>query len=172
MVTVVVPIVVMGVSGCGKSTVGTALAHRLGVAFLDADDLHSPGSIAKMTAGNPLDDADRRPWLNRVGSWLSAHPDGAVVACSALTRGYRDLLRMHCPDTVFLHLTGLTALITQRLRTRSGHFMAPELLSSQLRILEPLDDAERGVTVDIDRPIDQLVSLCVELLPPGQQNLA
>lgn len=171
---VVVPIVVMGVSGCGKSTVGTALARRWQVPFLDADDLHDPGSVAKMAAGRPLDDADRLPWLARIGTWLGTHPDGAVVACSALTRGYRDLLRSHCPGTVFIHLTGPPGLIAERLAHRTGHFMPPALLPSQLRTLEPLGDDEAGGTVDIDGPIDHLVARCVglvALLPARQQDL-
>ena len=99
------PIVVMGVSGSGKSTVGAALAQRLGVPFADADDFHPPANIAKMTAGIPLDDDDRYPWLDAIGHWLAEHcGDGGVMSCSALKRKYRDQLRKHCPQTEFVHL--------------------------------------------------------------------
>src|SRR6059036_2190173 len=96
------PIVVMGVSGSGKSTVGAALAQRLRVPFEDADDLHPPENIAKMTAGHALDDHDRHPWLEAVGRWLADHPDGGVMSCSALKRAYRDQLRHHAADVQFL----------------------------------------------------------------------
>ncbi|EUA40010.1 carbohydrate kinase, thermoresistant glucokinase family protein [Mycobacterium avium subsp. avium 2285 (R)] len=105
------PVVVMGVSGSGKSTVGVTLARRLRVPFVDADTLHPPANIAKMAAGTPLGDDDRRPWLDEVGEWLAAHRDGGVAACSALKRAYRDRLRAHCPDVAFLHLSGSAALL-------------------------------------------------------------
>ena len=105
------PIVVMGVSGSGKSTVGAALAQRLRVPFADADDLHPPANVAKMTAGQPLDDDDRYPWLEVIGEWLADHPDGAVMSASALRRKYRDQLRRHCPAVEFVHLTGSPELI-------------------------------------------------------------
>src|SRR3954467_12617618 len=100
------PIVVMGVSGSGKSTVGAALGQRLRVPFADADDFHPEANIAKMTAGHALDDADRAPWLDSIGEWLANHPAGGVMSCSALKRAYRDRLRTHCADVVFLHLAG------------------------------------------------------------------
>ena len=101
------PIVVMGVSGSGKSTVGAALAQRLGVPFADADDFHPAANIAKMTAGIPLDDDDRAPWLDAIGFWLAQHCySGGVMSCSALKRKYRDQLRRHCPVTEFVHLSG------------------------------------------------------------------
>ena len=101
----------MGVSGSGKSTVGSALAQRLRVRFVDADTLHPPAHIAKMTAGEPLNDDDRYPWLEKVGEWLADHRDGGVVSCSALKRNYRDRLRMCCPRVEFLHLSGSRAAI-------------------------------------------------------------
>src|SRR6185295_16924163 len=100
------PIVVMGVSGSGKSTVGAALAQRLRVPFADADDYHPAANIAKMTAGHALDDDDRKPWLETIGNWLADHPDGGVMSCSALKHVYRDQLRSHCPSVQFLHLAG------------------------------------------------------------------
>jgi gluconokinase len=151
------PIVVMGVSGSGKSTVGAALAHRLGVPFVDADSLHPPVNIAKMTAGQPLSDDDRRPWLQRVGEWLAKHHDGGVAACSALKRDYRDQLRAHCPAIEFLYLRGTPELIEHRLSTRSGHFMPAALLRSQFEALQSLGDDERGVTMDASQDVAAIV---------------
>jgi len=143
------PIVVMGVSGSGKSTVGSALAQRLRVPFLDADTLHPPANIAKMAAGEPLNDDDRHPWLEKVGEWLADRRDGGVVACSALKRKYRDQLRAHCPRVEFLYLRGSTELIGRRLAARSGHFMPPALLQSQFNALEPLGADECGVVINL-----------------------
>ena len=143
------PIVVMGVSGSGKSTVGSALAQRLRVPFVDADDLHPSANIAKMTAGEALDDDDRYPWLEEVGRWLAAHRDGGVVACSALKRKYRDQLRSHCPGVEFLYLSGSPDLIGRRLAARTGHFMPGALLQSQFDALEPPGPDERRVVVNL-----------------------
>ena len=147
----------MGVSGSGKSTVGAALARRLGVPFVDADTLHPPASIAKMTAGEPLDDKDRYPWLENVGEWLAGHRDGGVVSCSALKRKYRDQLRAHCPRVEFLHLSGSPELIGGRLAARSGHFMPAALLRSQFDTLEPLGVDEAGVTLDAGQDADAII---------------
>lgn len=147
----------MGVSGSGKSTVGAALAQRLRVPFVDADTLHPPANIAKMAAGEPLDDDDRRPWLDAVGEWLAGHRDGGVVSCSALKRKYRDQLREHYPQVVFLHLAGSPALIGGRLAARTGHFMPAALLRSQFDALEPLGADEAGVTVDVGQPVDAII---------------
>ncbi|OQZ91036.1 gluconate kinase [Mycobacterium alsense] len=155
------PVVVMGVSGSGKSTVGAALARRLGVPFIDADTLHPPANIAKMAAGEPLTDDDRRPWLDRVGEWLAAHRDGGVVSCSALKRTYRDRLRAHCPPVTFLHLRGSPELIGARLAARLGHFMPAALLRSQFDALEPLGADEDGMTVDAGRGVDAIVAAFV-----------
>ncbi|KLO41683.1 gluconate kinase [Mycobacterium nebraskense] len=130
-----VPVVVMGVSGSGKSTVGMALAQRMRVPFMDADTLHPPANIAKMAVGEPLDDDDRYPWLDKVGEWLAGHRDGGVVGCSALKRKYRDRLRALCPQAQFLHLAGSSALITGRLSARAGHFLPVALLRSQFEAL-------------------------------------
>jgi carbohydrate kinase (thermoresistant glucokinase family) len=142
-------VVVIGVSGSGKSTVGAALARRLAVPFEDADHLHPPANIAKMAAGEPLTDDDRYPWLDKVGEWLARHPEG-VMSCSALKRAYRDRLRRYCPVARFLHLDGRPELIAARLAARPGHFMPASLLRSQLDTLEPLGADEPGVVIDID----------------------
>src|SRR6187402_119125 len=151
------PIVVMGVSGSGKSTVGAALAQRLRVPFADADDFHPEANIAKMTAGHALDDDDRRPWLDSIGEWLAAHAEGGVMSCSALKRTYRDQLREHCPDVDFLHLAGTPEVIGRRQASRPGHFMPASLLASQFETLEPLSADERGLSIDVDQDIDSIV---------------
>jgi carbohydrate kinase (thermoresistant glucokinase family) len=141
--------------------VGTALARRLAVPYLDADALHPPANIAKMTAGEPLDDDDRYPWLERVGEWLAGHRDGGVASCSALKRKYRDQLRSHCPGIEFLHLAGSPELIGGRLAARSGHFMPAALLRSQFDALEPLGVDEAGATVDAGQGVDAIVDAFV-----------
>lgn len=153
------PIVVMGVSGSGKSTVGAALAQRLGVPFADADDFHPPANIEKMTAGIALDDDDRYPWLEAIGRWLARRCDtGGVMSCSALKRKYRDQLRRHCAQVEFVHLSGSPEVIAARQASRAGHFMPPSLMASQFATLEPLQADERGVTLDIDHDIDSIVA--------------
>lgn len=158
------PIVVMGVSGAGKSTVGAALAQRLRVPFADADDLHPPANIAKMSEGRPLDAADRRPWLEKVGEWLAAHPDGCVMSCSALARTYRDQLRRHSPNAYFLHLCGTPELIGRRQAGRTGHFMPGTLLRSQFDTLQPLAGDEAGAAIDVDGSVASIVDRCVSRL--------
>lgn len=155
------PIVVMGVSGSGKSTVGAALAQRLRVPFADADDFHPPANIAKMTAGHALDDTDRFPWLEAIGEWLATHPDGGVMSCSALKRKYRDQLRRHCADVEFLHLAGSPEVIGRRQASRPGHFMPPSLLASQFQTLEPLEADESGTVIDVDQNIDSIIDTYV-----------
>jgi gluconokinase len=157
------PVVVMGVSGSGKSAVGAALAQRLRVPFADADDFHPPANIAKMTAGHPLDDNDRYPWLEAIGEWLAEHSGGGVMSCSALKRKYRDQLRRHCPDVEFLHLSGTPEIIGKRQASRPGHFMPASLLASQFATLEPLEPDERGTTIDVDQNIDSIVDDYVSL---------
>ena len=150
-------IVVMGVAGSGKTTVGGALAARLGLPFADADEFHPPANVAKMAAGRPLDDSDRLPWLHALGEWLADHPHGGVVSCSALKVDYRDLLRTHAPDLTFLHLAGDADVVTARVAARTDHFMPASLVSSQLELLEPLRADEAGVVADLTRPVDDLV---------------
>jgi gluconokinase len=153
------PVVVMGVTGSGKSTVGAALAQRLHVPFADADAFHPQANIRKMSAGEPLDDEDRYPWLDAVGEWLARHRDGGVMACSALKRKYRDQLRAHCASTVFLHLSGSEELIGGRQASRLDHFMPPALLKSQFDTLEPLEPDERGVAIDVGQSVDAIIDV-------------
>jgi gluconokinase len=149
-------VVVMGVTGSGKSTVGMALAERLGVPFADADDFHSPENVAKMRAGTPLDDNDRLPWLRAIAAWLREQRD-AVVTCSALKRAYRDILREGAPDVLFLHLDGDKETVRQRVAGRAGHFMPESLVDSQFAALEPLTADEHGIVVDFARPVEEIV---------------
>lgn len=164
-------VVVMGVSGSGKSTVGRALARRLGVPFADADDLHPRSNIDKMSIGLPLDDDDRRPWLDMVGLWLARHDAvGGVMGCSALKRSYRQQLRTHNNRIVFIHLSGNRHVIRDRQGSRTGHFMPSTLLDSQFDDLEPLASGEAGVVIEIDQPLSAVIEDCVRGLldpPPG-----
>ncbi|WP_431818257.1 gluconokinase [Gordonia jacobaea] len=150
------PIVVCGVSGCGKSTVGAALAARLKAPFVDADDLHPAANIAKMAAGHPLTDADRMPWLEVVGTWLAEHDDG-VAACSALRRSYRDRLRRRAPGVFFVMLALDRDAALTRVRGRRDHFMPAALVDSQFAALEPLGPDEQGMTVDATLPLEVIV---------------
>lgn len=151
-------VVVMGVSGVGKSTVGRVLARRLAVPYADGDDLHPEANIAKMAAGRPLTDEDRLPWLEAVGHWLAQHDErGGVMSCSALKRSYRDVLRVAAPRTYYLHLTGDSELIGSRIRHRDDHFMPASLLESQQQTLEPLQPDESGTAIDIAADVDAIV---------------
>ncbi len=143
-----VRVVVMGVSAVGKSTVGTLLAAHLGAAFVDGDDLQPAANVAKMSSGIPLTDEDRWPWLDAVAATLA---DGfrVVVAASALRRVYRDRILAGAPGTVFVHLAASPAILRVRANGRTGHFMPPALLDSQLATLEPLAPDEPGWTVDV-----------------------
>lgn len=156
-------LVVMGVSGSGKSTVGAALAQRLRVPFADADDFHPPANIAKMSAGIPLDDEDRHPWLEAIGEWLAGHDaGGGVISCSALKRKYRDQLRHHDHRILFVHLHGTREVIAARQASRPGHFMPAALLASQFATLEPLAPDERGLVIDVDQSVDAIVDQFVQ----------
>ena len=148
----------MGVSAVGKSTVGAELAERLGIPFLDADDLHDDAAVAAMSAGIALSDADRMPWLARVGDALAAQSGGAVIACSALALRYRDAIRASAPNAIFVHLDAPAEVLAIRAGAREGHFMPASLLTSQLATLEPLDDDERGFAVDASLPVADIVA--------------
>ncbi len=144
--------VIMGVSGCGKSSIGAALATAIGGRFIDGDDLHPASNRAKMASGQPLTDADRAPWLTLVGQTLCTRTGPTVIGCSALKRGYRDLIRSKAASPViFVHLTGTPQVLAARMAARSGHFMPPALLDSQLATLEPPLPDEAAITVDIDQ---------------------
>ncbi|MFE4859614.1 gluconokinase [Streptomyces sp. NPDC056670] len=143
-------IVVMGVAGTGKTTIGPLVAERLGVPYAEGDDFHPAANVAKMSAGIPLDDDDRLPWLDAIGAWAHGRAGlGGVVSSSALKRSYRDRLRAAAPGAVFLHLTGDRALIEHRMAERKGHFMPAALLDSQFATLQPLGPDEAGVAVDV-----------------------
>ncbi|MEV4602227.1 gluconokinase [Amycolatopsis sp. NPDC049253] len=142
-------IVVMGVSGSGKTTVGEALAERLGVEYAEADTFHPKANIEKMTAGHALTDADREPWLQAIAHWIASHQEsGGVVSSSALKRRYRDELRTG-GNVWFLHLHGERDVLAERMQTRKGHFMPVSLLDSQLADLEPLGPDEPGRVFEI-----------------------
>ena len=166
-----VHLVVMGVAGCGKSTVAEELARRLGWELAEGDDFHPEANIAKMSSGTPLTDEDRWPWLDLIAEW-TAEQDGAgkntVVTCSALRRIYRDRLRNAPGRTLFVHLVGSPELLEHRLSSRSGHFMPPTLLPSQLATLEPLEAVEEGVILDVYHSIDNIAQLAINQLHLSQ----
>jgi carbohydrate kinase (thermoresistant glucokinase family) len=158
-------IVVMGVSGSGKSTVGALLADALQVPFTDADDLHPRSNVEKMAVGAPLTDDDRWPWLRLVGRALAeASATGLVVACSALKRSYREAILAEAADTTFVLLSGSRDLLASRIGARKDHFMPASLLDSQLATLEPLGQDEPGVTIDISADPAELTSAIVQAL--------
>ena len=157
--------VVMGVSGCGKSAVGSALAGALGVPYVEGDDMHPPENVAKMAAGIPLDDADRAGWLDALRERIaSARAQGSslVVSCSALKRAYRDVLRRGDPALRFAHLDGPRDVLERRMQ-RPGHFMPPSLLDSQLATLQPLQPDEAGIVLDIRQPPAVLVGQILQM---------
>jgi gluconokinase len=149
-------IVVMGVSGCGKTTLGTRLGAHLGWRFFDADDFHSAENVARMAQGIPLTDADRAPWLDRLADLLAQRAP-VVLACSALKRRYRDRLRAAAPELVFLFLTGPEEVIASRIAARSGHYMPAGLLRSQLDALEVPDPDEHVLTLDCRDPFETVL---------------
>lgn len=162
------PLIVMGVSGSGKSTIGQALADALGRVFVDGDDLHPLSNKRKMAEGHPLNDDDRAPWLRiiaeRIGRDLEAGTP-LVVACSALKRSYRTVLVAEAPSTVFVHLTGERGIVSERQAHRSHEFMPNSLLDSQYETLEPLHPDERGIVVDLRMTPEQMVAYVLDRLP-------
>jgi gluconokinase len=170
-------LVVMGVSGAGKTTVGELIAERLDWPFVDGDDLHPKANIDKMRSGVPLTDADRAPWLAAIGAWIDARAKAGqpgVVACSALKRAYRDILVHGRNDVRIIYLDGTEELIAGRLARRKGHFMPAGLLASQFKTLEPPDTSEHAVTVSIDASVDAIVDDIVGQLGinPAEGNIA
>lgn len=152
-------IVVAGVSGCGKSTVGQALADQFGLPYQDADDLHPKSNVEKMRSGQPLNDEDRWPWLDVCAQALSSAPQGLILGCSALRRVYRDRLRevAGMPNLTFVHLSGTPELLLKRISERKDHYMPPSLLMTQLETLEPLDADETSLKIDIDQSVEDMI---------------
>lgn len=160
-------LVVMGVSGTGKTTVARELTRLLGWDFLEGDDLHPQANVAKMASGVPLTDEDRAPWLDSLAAWTTArHDEGrsTVLTCSALRRRYRDVLRAGAPGTSFAHLVGDPELLLERMTGRSGHFMPASMLRSQLDTLEPLEPDEAGRTFDVADPPDVIAVRVMDVL--------
>lgn len=160
-------LVVMGVSGCGKSSVAQRLRDMLGWPMAEGDDLHPQANIVKMSAGTALSDEDRWPWLDAITEWTTQQDEAGydtIVTCSALRRVYRDRLRRAPGRTVFLHLDGAEALLAERLAPRPGHFMPPSLLPSQLATLKALDAAEDGIVLDIAEPISAIAEQAISRL--------
>ena len=160
-------VVVMGVSGTGKSTIGTGLAQRLGLPFVEGDALHPAANVAKMSAGIPLTDDDRAPWLDAIAAELERP---VVVACSALKRAYRDRLRLAAPDLVLVYLHGTPELLAARLEGREGHFMPTSLLRSQLDTLEEPQADEDVIGADIALRPDEIVDLVAGRLTEGEPD--
>ncbi|WP_228461605.1 gluconokinase [Paracoccus liaowanqingii] len=159
-------VVIMGVSGTGKTSVGQALSARLGIPYLDGDDLHPAANVARMAAGIPLTDADRWPWLDRVAAMLDSRAP-VIIGCSALRRAYRDRLRAGAGGPLrFLHLTGPRAVIAARMAGRAGHYMPPALLDSQLATLE-VPSADEAIPLDITQPLETLVEAAAAALRKG-----
>ncbi|SOE18945.1 gluconate kinase (SKI family) [Hoeflea halophila] len=151
--------IIMGVSGCGKTSVGEGLAQITGIRFMDGDALHPKANIDKMSAGIPLTDEDRWPWLERIGREFAKSPVPLIIGCSALKRGYRDLIRHHAGAMVsFIHLSGSRQIIARRTQARKGHFMPPALLDSQFAALEPPTADENSVSINIDQPLATIIA--------------
>ena len=149
-------LVLMGVSGCGKSSVAKILVDRLGWPFVEGDDLHPAVNVEKMRVGQPLTDEDRWPWLDKIAGWITEHSrngDPGIVTCSALRRVYRD--RLMSPGVVFVHLHGPRGILLDRVQKREGHYMPPSLLDSQLNTLEPLQPDEQAILVSIENKTNE-----------------
>jgi gluconokinase len=167
-------LVLIGVAGAGKSTIMTELASRLGWRMLEGDDLHPPANVAKMAAGRPLTDEDRAPWLASIAAWIGRAAEAgepSIVACSALRRRYRDVLRAAGGGVIFVHLVAPAEVLATRMAGRAGHFMPPDLLASQLDLLEPLSD-ETGFSVDATRPSAAIADEILERLGEPRRRRA
>ena len=162
--------IIMGVSGCGKSMIGSAFAEAIGATFIDGDDLHPAENIVKMASGEPLTDADRAGWLAIVAETLRVNEENVVIACSALKRKYRDAIRYGTKtNVIFLHLVGARDVIATRMSARNDHFMPPMLLNSQFAALEPLESDEMAVEVNIDQTPAAIVAELISKLR-GEQK--
>jgi carbohydrate kinase (thermoresistant glucokinase family) len=160
-------LVIMGVSGSGKSTIARPLAARLGWTFQEGDDFHPAANIAKMKSGVPLDDADRAPWLAAIAAWIDARAaagEAGIVTCSALKRAYRDELTHGRPQVRIVYLRGSQAVIAERLAKRQHHFMPPSLLQSQFADLQEPDSDEHPIAIDIDQPVEAQVAEIIKAL--------
>ena len=152
----------MGVSGCGKSSVGTALAEQLGLIYLEGDHLHSAENIVKMSVGEPLTDTDRAPWLREIGQRFAVSNGPLIIGCSALRRVYRDWIRQSAnTEVTFVHLAGTREVIKQRMFAREGHFMPIKLLDSQFAALEPLQSDEASILIDIDQRFERVIEVAL-----------
>lgn len=161
-------LVVMGVAGCGKSSIGEALAARLGGLYLDGDTYHPQANVEKMSRGEPLTDEDRWPWLERFAKEMQQREGVIIGGCSALKRAYRDCITAAAGErTTFVHLSGSRELIRSRMDARTGHFMPVSLLDSQFATLEPPALDEDAVTIDIDAPVDTIVANAIAALQSG-----
>lgn len=163
-------VVVMGVSGSGKTTIAEGIVERTGMTFAEADAFHPAANIAKMESGVALTDEDRGPWLEALNAWMrerSEAGESTVITCSALRRRYRDVLSAGLPSLDFVHLDGPAEVIRERITGRRGHFMPPALLLSQLDLLEPLDADESGIVLDVRRPPEEIVTAAVAWLGTG-----
>lgn len=162
--------ILMGVSSTGKTSVGTAVAQRLGMKLIDGDDLHPRANIQKMASGTPLNDDDRFPWLERINDAafsLEQKSEKGIIVCSALKKKYRDQIRQGNADVKFIFLQGSFELVLERMKQRKGHFMKPEMLQSQFNTLEvPQADEPDVIFIDIDGSFDEVVERCVKAIEP------
>jgi gluconokinase len=160
-------VVVMGVCGCGKTTVARRISALTGFAFAEADEFHSEANVSKMQAGVPLTDEDRWPWLRSLADWMAdraAAGESTVIACSALRRGYRTVLSQGPPSVTFVHLDGSRDTIRRRLSARTGHYMPASLLDSQVATLEALQPDEPGIVLDVEMAPDDLAHEAVRVI--------
>jgi len=171
-------LIVMGVSGCGKSTVGVELAKALEIAYLEGDDFHSVENVARMASGTPLTDDDRQGWLGILANRLAhaaEHNQGLVLSCSALKHRYRDVLRQGAPHLGLVYLHGDRAVLIERMRNRGGHYMPASLLDSQLQTLEPPSPEEGALAFSVERPVAEIASevlaaVAAGTFPPQTKN--
>lgn len=160
-------VIIMGVSGCGKSSVGQAIARQTGWQFIEGDDLHSDANRAKMASGTPLNDEDRWPWLDALanaGRKIDSEGGSVIIACSALKQIYRERLSRAGDDVRFIHLSGDSATILERMQARQDHYMPPGLLNSQLATLEPPATSENARTFDITLTVNEIASQVIKAL--------